>query len=352
MSRTKLVIGLLVLLALIAYPLFVPRYWILSIGAQSIILGIAALSLVFMAGAGGMISLSQAAIAALGSYGVAIASMRFGIDPLLAGAIGLMAATLAGAIFGAISARSYGLYFLMLTLALAVGVYYFVEQNYDIFKGHIGFIGIVGPTGLPYADPVPFFYLCLGAAFAVYLGLAYLARSPLGISFQAIRDNPRRARALGYWVGMHRVVIFALGGFVAGISGVLHVWYQGAIAPGNLDLTRTIDVLVIAVVGGISYPVGAFIGAVFFVLVQTFASDVNVLGIDFTQRFDTLIGLSFLLVVLLAPTGITGMADRAIRALLKRVRSGAGGAASGSGSRRRLDGSFASGREEAPMPKA
>lgn len=304
--------------ALLVYPLVMPRFWILSIASQGMILGIVALSLVFLTGYGGMISLAQAAIAGLAAYFTAIAAIRMGLPWPPSAAVGVLAATLTGVIFGAISARSYGIYFLMLTLALAVGVFYLVLQNYDVFRGHIGFAGIVGPTGQPRANPAAFYYLCLATAAVVYAALRYLARSQVGLTFQGIRDNPRRMRALGYWVGAHRVVIFAIAGFVAGLGGVLGIWYRGNISPGIVDVTRTLDILIIAVVGGLTYPIGAFVGAVFFVLVQTFASSLVLFGYSFDERFNTLIGLSFLLVVVFAPQGLVGLADRVARAARRR----------------------------------
>jgi branched-chain amino acid transport system permease protein len=122
-------------------------------------------------------------------------------------------------------------------------------------------------------------------------------------------------RALGYWVGLHRVVLFAIGGFVAGISGVLGVWYRGTISPGIVDLTRTIDVLIVAVLGGLGYPIGAFVGAVFFVLIGVFASSIKIFGFSFDERFNTLIGVGFLVVVLVAPNGFVGLADRLWRSV-------------------------------------
>jgi branched-chain amino acid transport system permease protein len=316
-------------IGLVAYPLILPlilpanaaRFWTLSIGSQSIILGIVALSLVFMAGYGGMISLAQAALAGFAAYMIALlvlvpsttgsgSTFGLGLPVIPSTVIALALSTIAGAIFGAISSRSYGIYFLMLTLALAVGFFYVVLQNYQIFGGHIGFAGIVGPTGQPRQNPATFYWMCLAAATATYLGLRYLARSQLGLTFQGIRDNPRRMAALGYWVGLHRVVLFAIGGFIAGISGVLGVWYRGNVSPGIVDLSRTIDVLIIAVVGGLGYPIGAFVGAVFFVLVDVFASSIEVLGFRFDERFNTLIGLGFVVVVLVAPNGLVGLADR------------------------------------------
>jgi branched-chain amino acid transport system permease protein len=323
---------------LIVYPLVLPlilpanpaRFWTLSIGAQSLILGIVALSMVFMSGYGGMISLAQAALAGFAAYMVALAALSpsttavganigLGLPAIPSALIALVLSTALGALFGAISSRSSGIYFLMLTLALAVGFFYVVLQNYDIFGGHIGFAGIIGPTGQPRQNPVVFYYLCLAAAALVYLGLRYLVRSQLGLTFRGIRDNPRRMQALGYWVSLHKVVLFAIGGFVAGVSGVLGVWYRGNVSPGIVDLTRTIDVLIIAVVGGLNYPMGAFVGAVFFVLIDVFASSVKIFGFSFDQRFNTLIGLGFVVVVLVAPNGLVGLADQAWQAIRRRV---------------------------------
>jgi branched-chain amino acid transport system permease protein len=316
-SSTALV--LIAVAVLLVYPLVMPRFWVLSVASQAMILGIVALSLIFMDGYGGMISLAQAAIAGLAAYFAAIAAIKMGMPWLPSAVVGALVAALAGVIFGAISARSYGIYFLMLTLALAVGVFYLVLQNYDIFGGHIGFAGIVGPTGQPRANFAAFYYLCLAFAAAIYVGLRYLARSQLGLTFQGIRDNPRRMRALGYWVGLHRVVMFGIAGFVAGLGGVLGIWYRGNISPGIVDVQRTLDVLIIAVVGGLTYPIGAFVGAIFFVLVQTFASSLTLFGYSFDERFNTLIGLSFLLVVVFAPQGLVGLADRIARMARRRL---------------------------------
>ena len=323
------IVTLLVVAALLVYPLVMPRFWVLSIASNAMILGIAALSLVFMAGYGGMTSFAQAALAGFAAYMLALATLipstnatgsaiGFGLDPIPSALIAIVLATALGALFGAISARSYGIYFLMLTLALAVGFFYIVLQNYDIFGGHIGFAGILGPTGQPRENPPLFYYMCLAAATLVYLGLRYLVRSQLGLTFQGVRDNPRRMAALGYRVGMHRIALFAIGGFVAGISGVLGAWYRGNISPGIVDLNRTIDILIIAVIGGLGYPIGAFVGAIVFILIDVFASSITLFGFRFDERFNTLIGLGFVVIVLVAPNGLVGLADRAFQAFTHR----------------------------------
>ncbi len=310
------------LLILVIYPLVMPRFWVLSIGSYSIILGIAALSLVFMSGYGGMVSLAQAALAGFAAYILALATLTpstnatgsaigFALPPLVGAVVAVVLTTGLGALFGAISARSYGTYFLMLTLALAVGFFYIVLQNYDIFGGHIGFAGILGPTGQPRENPALFYYICLATAIAAYLGLRYIVRSQLGLTFQGVRDNPRRMAALGYRVAAHRIALFAIAGFVAGLSGVLGAWYRGNVSPGIVDLSRTIDVLIVAVIGGLGYPIGAFVGAVVFVLMDVFASSISLFGFRFDERFNTLIGVGFVVIVIVAPDGVVGLANRA-----------------------------------------
>jgi branched-chain amino acid transport system permease protein len=334
---------------LVLYPIVLPflfnanqaRYWTLSIGANALILGIVALSLVFMSGYGGMVSLAQAALAGFAAYGVALMNLLpstnatggtigLGLPSIPSAIIALILATLAGALVGAIASRSSGIYFLMLTLAIAVGFFYVVLQNYEFFGGHIGFAGIVGPTGQPRANPVAFYYMCLVVAILAYAGLKYLVRTQLGLTFQGVRDNPRRMRALGYRVTFHRVAIFAIGGFIAGLSGVLGVWYRGNISPGVVDISRTIDVLVIAVIGGLGYPIGAFIGAAIFLVVDVFASSIKIFGFSFDERFNTLIGLAFVVIVLVAPHGLVGLVDRGWTGARRRFSSSGSTTAEGS----------------------
>ena len=104
-----------------------------------------------------------------------------------------------------------------------------------------------------------------------------------------------------------------------GIGAVtLSVWYNGGISPGSVDLTRVLEILIIAVIGGLAFPEGAFIGALAFVLVDTFASSVPTIGIpllgdfSFRERFNTLIGLTFLLIVLFSPNGLIGIGQRLV----------------------------------------
>jgi branched-chain amino acid transport system permease protein len=122
------------------------------------------------------------------------------------------------------------------------------------------------------------------------------------MALKAVRDNPRRMRALGFNVTAIRVSAFALAGFVASAGGLLLVLLNGRISPGTIGVDVAIDVLVIAVIGGLSHPIGAFLGAVTFILLENFAIDL----ID-RERFNTVIGTVFLVIVLFSPDGLLGL---------------------------------------------
>lgn len=304
---------LLAAVFLLAYPVFASNFFIYQVGAYSLILGTIALSLMMLAGYGGMVSLSQMTVAGLAGYLVAILGdnsvgvMGLGWPWWLTAITAITIAALFSAFIGAISVRTEGIYTIMITLAIAVAFFYFVRQNYTLFNGFTGFAGIEPPTlfGIYWRDPVPFYYLALFIACGFGFGVHYASRSTFGLGLQAIRDNPRRMRALGYNVTLHRIAAYFFSGIVAGTAGVLMVWFNGRISPGSVGVDVVIDILVIAVVGGMRHPLGPFLGAIAFVILENFAIDL----ID-RERFNTVIGLAFLLVVLFSPDGLLGLWNR------------------------------------------
>ena len=126
-------------------------------------------------------------------------------------------------------------------------------------------------------------------------------------------------RDRGYNVAAIRIYAYFLSGIIAGSAGVLLVWFNGRISPGSINIGVAIDILVIAVVGGLRHPLGPFIGAFAFVLLENFAIDL----ID-RERFNTVIGCAFLLVVLFSPDGLLGLWHKARARLFptRRVESG------------------------------
>ncbi|MDH6231559.1 branched-chain amino acid transport system permease protein [Mesorhizobium soli] len=304
-------IVLLVLLAL--YPAVASGFFLTQIGAYSLILGMISLSLMLLAGYGGMVSLAQISVAGLAGYTVAIFGLNnsgvhgFGWPFWIVVPFATLIGAIASALIGVISNRTEGIYTIMITLAIATAFFYFTQQNYSLFNGFPGYTGIRAPEfwGVNWRDPMPFYYLCLGFSVIAYAAVLYGSRSTYGLTLQAVRDNPRRMRALGFNVTAHKVVAYFYAGIIAGLAGVLLVWFNGRISPGTINVGAAINVLIIAVIGGMRHPIGPFLGAVVVVLMQTFAIDI--VG---AERFNTLIGMFFLVIVFVSPDGLLGLWGR------------------------------------------
>ncbi len=282
---------------LLIMPLVANGFFLIEIFGTTLILGIVALSLMFLAGYGGVVSLMQLTIAGVAGYMTAVlgasgnANISLGWPWWLATPMALALATLFGTIGGALAVRTEGIYTIMITLAIASAFYYFTNQNWVIFNGHTGINSVVTPHfwGVDWRADIPFYYVILAVAALCFGAVSYLSRAPFGLALQGVRDNPRRMAALG---------------------GVLQVWNYRQISPGSVGVERAIDILIIAVVGGITRPVGPFIGALIFVLLRTFTLDFLVaIGLD-GNRFRLLIGLGFLVIVLFSPDGVVGLWER------------------------------------------
>ena len=298
-----------VLAFVLVLPFVVSPFITYQVASQSLIFGLIALSLSFLAGYGGMVSLAQMSVAGMAGYAVAVlgasgTATSLGWPWAVVVPMALVIAVLCSTLIGWLSVRTDGIYTIMITLAIGVAFYYLVLQNYTVFNGFQGFQKVYPPEvfGLNWRDPLPFYFLCLSWAMAGYLFIKWLVRTPFGIALQGTRDNARRMNSLGFNVTAHRVAAYAVSGLLAGVGGVLLVWYNGLITPGSVGTGWLINVLVIAVLGGMKHPIGAFLGAIVFVLLQTFAIDV----ID-RERFNLVIGGVFLAIVLFSPDGLLGL---------------------------------------------
>lgn len=307
------------LVALCLYPLVASPFFVYQIGAQSLVLGLIGLSLSFLAGYGGMVSLAQMTVAGVASYMVAIlgtssvAQISLGWAPWLAISAALLSSVAVAVMIGALSIRTEGIRTIMITLAIGVAFFYLTQQNYSFFNGFQGFSGIEAPLlfGLDLGGARAFYYLCLGVSAIAVFGVIYVRRSTFGIGLQGVRDNARRMASLGFDVTAHRLVAHAIAGLIAGAGGVLFVYYNHRISPGSINTAALINLLVIAVLGGMRHPIGSFLGAAVFVLLQNFA-------IDFVsrERFNLVIGSVFLAVILFSPDGLLGLWDR-LRAFVR-----------------------------------
>jgi branched-chain amino acid transport system permease protein len=303
-ARHVFVLALVLLLPFVATPFFTYQ-----VAAQALIFGLIALSLSFLAGYGGMVSLAQMSVAGMAGYAVAVLGASGTQSSLgwhwgVVVPIALTIAVLCSTLIGWLSVRTDGIYTIMITLAIGVAFYYLVLQNYSVFNGFQGFQKVYPPKvlGVNWQEPLPFYFLSLFCAMAGYFFIQWLVRTPFGIALQGTRDNARRMNSLGFNVTAHRVAAYAVSGLLAGVGGVLLVWYNGLISPGSVGTGWLINVLVIAVLGGMKHPIGAFLGAIVFILLQTFAIDL----IE-RERFNLLIGGVFLAIVLFSPDGLLGL---------------------------------------------
>ena len=326
--------GSVVLLTLAIVLLLAPQifsnYWLSQILTRALWLGIAASSLTFLNHYGGMTSLGQVAIYGIAGFAMgnvvhtinSEGGLNLGWNPWAGVVFGIAVAMLVAFLFGAIASRSYGIYFLMITLALSLLVFYFFGQVTTLSGfGGIRSVARPGFIGNPITDPTPLYYVCLGASVVVYALLRYVVRTPFGIALQGIRDDPPRMRSLGYNVPLHRTLAFTLGAFVASIAGILSVWFDTQISPGSINIQQTIAVLIIAVIGGLSRLEGAWIGALAYVLIDYYSRQYTpTLGLWLNPgRFATIIGLVFLIIVLVSPDGLVGIWDRLSRAVSRRL---------------------------------
>lgn len=300
---------------LLVMPSFASSFVLFQIFGWTFILGIIALSLMFLGGLGGMVSMAQMTVAGCAGYMIAIfgesaiTDISMGWPWYIAIPIALIISVLFGTVTGWLAVRTEGIYTIMITLAIAAAFFYFTRQNYVIFNGFSGFNGVLPPQlfGVDWRGPTAFYYLTLFWATVCYFIVLYISRAPFGLALQGIRDNQRRMSALGYNATAHRVAAYAFAALLASIGGILLTWQSAQISPGTAGIGPAIDVLVIAVIGGMRHPIGAFIGAFIYVLLKTFALDALIaVGLS-GERFQLLIGLGFLIIVFWSPDGILGL---------------------------------------------
>jgi branched-chain amino acid transport system permease protein len=304
------VVCVVVLLALV--PLVFSTYFTGAVASRALYLGLAAASLTFLAGYGGIVSLAQTGLYGIAGFVMARFIVTNGMDPVLAAILAIAVCVAFGVFYGAISSNSEGIYLLMITLALGVITYYFFSQV-PAFGGHEGINGVRTPgfIGDPVRHPNAIYYLALACSIGAYALIRFVGRTAFGLALQGVRDDPVRMRALGYNVRLHRTLGFAAGAFVAGLAGVLGTWHETRISPGTIDVSQTIQLLTVAVIGGLYRLEGAWIGALVYTLLDTYTRGL-------TGRFETWIGLILLVILVLSPDGITGLADSAMRRLRSR----------------------------------
>jgi branched-chain amino acid transport system permease protein len=327
-----LVAAILVFLVLLPPLHLVSDFNLSQVGTRSLWLGIAAASVVFLAGYGGMVSLAQAAIYGVAGFTYADLVVKLGVSQWPAIVAGIAAAIVFGLAVGLVASRTTGIYFLMLTLAVGVIVFYFYLQV-EQFSGQTGLHLDHAPAlvgGDTISHPRRLYYAALLLSVVVYCFVRYLVRTPFGLTLQGIRDDATRMQSLGYNVVLHRALAFAVGAGIASIAGILSVFFNLQISPSSIDINQTIIVLAIAVVGGLTRLEGAWVAAllysILFEYTQPWAAHLpgflqKPLG---SERYPTWLGIVFLLVVLVSPGGLMGMWQRGVDVLERRLRARTG----------------------------
>ena len=308
--RAALAVALVVALAVV--PAIFTTYFTSAVAVRALVFGLAAASLTFLAAYGGIVSLAQTGLYGIAGFVMARFIVNNGMDPILAAALAIAIAVAFGLVFGAVVSGSEGIYLLMITLALGVITYYFFAQV-TTFGGHEGINGVHGPgfIGDPVTHPAAIYELILSCCVIVYAAIRLIARTNFGLAMQGVRDDPVRMRALGFNVRLHRTLAFAAGAVIAALAGVLGTWADTRISPGTIQVSQVIQLMTIAVIGGLYRIEGAWIGALVYTLLDTYTRGI-------TERFETWIGVILLVILILSPDGLTGLAQKASARLLRR----------------------------------
>jgi len=276
----------------------------IGFATRVLIFALAATSLNLVLGFGGMVSLGHAAFFGAGAYVAAICQQAGVDEALLALPLAMLAAGLLALVVGAISLRTRGVYFIMITLAFAQMIYYlFISARAWGGDDGLPLTERMRFAGFSLAGDAALYYLALGALAVVMLLLGRLAEARFGRSIQAIRENETRMEALGYPVFRYRLVCFALGGALAGLAGALLANLTGLASPALLQWTQSGTLLVMVIIGGVGYLYGGVVGAVVLLLLE------EVL-LGYFAHWHIILGLLLLAIVLFAPKGVAALFGR------------------------------------------
>jgi branched-chain amino acid transport system permease protein len=284
-----------VIAALVLLPALVSEYS-LVLAIDIIVFALFAASLGLIIGPGGMGSFGHAAYFGLGAYGVALAAKAgLGFVPALGSGVALAAA--AALMFGWFSVRLSGTYMAMLTLAFAQITWSIIFQWDAVTGGSNGLVGIWPPEWL--SDRANFYWTVLAVAGMGLLLCSWFVHTPLGYSLRAVRDAPVRARSIGLSPRRLQWAAFVVAGALAGVAGALYAFSKGSISPEVLGIPRSVDALVMVLLGGINTLTGPIVGAAAFTWLQdTLARS--------TEYWRAALGAVILALVLLFPRGIVG----------------------------------------------
>jgi len=317
--RNVVVAALLTFLALVpVLSSFTGNLFLMTLFTRIVILAIAASSLNLILGYGGMVSFGHAVYLGLGGYAVGILAYEGIGSAFVQWPVALLVCALVALIVGALCLRTRGVYFIMITLAFAQLVYYFGVglDRYGADDGLTIYRKSQFPGLLDLSNRAQFYYLCLVLLLATIHVTWRLVNSRFGLVIQGARSNDRRMQAIGFPTYRYRLVAFVIAGTICGLAGALLANHTAFVSPATMHWTRSGDLIVMVVLGGMGSSFGPLIGAVtLLVLEEALPVLIRIITFPFigqmafrvAEYWQIVLGPLFLLVVLFARGGIDGL---------------------------------------------
>ena len=308
----RTIVGLLLLLALVLLPVYVEltgSRFLLTLFTRIAILALAAVSLNLILGYGGMMSFGHAAYLGIGGYAVGILAFEGVTTGFVQWPVALLVSAFFALVIGALSLRTRGVYFIMITLAFAQMAYYIVA-GLARYGGDDGLTiqkrsQFIAPINL--SNKVQFYYICLALLCAAIYLVWRLVNSRFGMAIQGARSNDTRMRAIGFPTYRYKLICFVIAGTLCGLAGALLANHTDFVSPAMMYWTRSGDLIIMVVLGGMGSTFGPLFGAVALLVLEEVLSGI-------TEYWQIILGPLLLLVVLFARGGIDG--------LLGKVRHG------------------------------
>ncbi|MFZ3239467.1 MAG: branched-chain amino acid ABC transporter permease [Pseudolabrys sp.] len=308
----RTIVGLLLLLALVLLPVYVELTgspFLLTLFTRIAILALAAVSLNLILGYGGMMSFGHAAYLGIGGYAVGILAFEGVTTGFVQWPVALLVSAFFALVIGALSLRTRGVYFIMITLAFAQMAYYIVA-GLARYGGDDGLTiqkrsQFIAPINL--SNKVQFYYICLALLCAAIYLVWRLINSRFGMAIQGARSNDTRMRAIGFPTYRYKLTCFVIAGTLCGLAGALLANHTDFVSPAMMYWTRSGDLIIMVVLGGMGSTFGPLFGAVALLVLEEVLSGI-------TEYWQIILGPLLLLVVLFARGGIDG--------LLGKVRHG------------------------------
>jgi len=302
--------GIVVVLAL---PRLIPAYYT-HLLILTFIYGLMAMSLDLLMGYTGLTSFGHAAYFGAAAYAAGILATRYHAHFSVSMLGGLAVALLMAMIFGLLATRATEVYFLIITLALGMGVWGLAYRWASLTGGDNGLPGIPPPDlGLPWSlrDPVNMYYFVLAffglASFFLYL----FVNSPFGLTLRGIRESESRMRVLGYHTWFHKYTAFVLAGTFSGLGGVLYAFYNRFVSPADVHITASAEAVLMVILGGAGTLFGPVLGAGLVVFLRNLVS-------AYTRRWLLILGATYVVVVMYAPGGVIG----GVKGIVARLKRG------------------------------